>query len=295
VVDFPYLFLLPPSSLPRTHSTPILYVRNPASLSTISMASIYFRVSPTAASNLSSSDINELVSSLLQVANLTVNFLGESWKDTTTFTPTLSSPQPQAGAMARSLTAAFSSTFVAAPQGTTCNLNILPTNSPAPTIENLGSFYPSPLLFRYRAHLAIGPPSISIPSPYFSGLFNSMTIFNFETLFNFLVIVCLLYLFFTPPVSGLPSSSSLFPHEFTTTTRSGTLTRINRSATSIFPLMIPNRTFRRSTPSTPPATLQSPWTSQAGLERPGPAIAQSSKCLQLPPENLWTILQSRNL
>ena len=62
----------------------------------------------------------------------------------------------------------------------------------------------------------IGLLRISIPSPYFSGLFNSVTISNFETLFNFLVILVLLYLFFIPPVSGLPSSSSLFPQELTT-------------------------------------------------------------------------------
>ena len=116
--------------------------------STIAMASIYFRVFPTAPSNLTSSDVSELVSSLLQAANLTVDYLGGSGQDTTAFTPTLSSPQPQAGAIAGSLVATLSSTFIAAPQGTTCNLNILPTNPSAPTIAILGSFYPSTLLFK---------------------------------------------------------------------------------------------------------------------------------------------------
>lgn len=42
------------------------------------MISNYFRVSPTAANNITSSDINNLVSSLLWVANLTDDFLGGS-------------------------------------------------------------------------------------------------------------------------------------------------------------------------------------------------------------------------
>ena len=138
MVDFPHLFLLPPSLLPRAHSTFIHYTQSSAPLSTIAMPSSYFRVSPSTTRNLTSK-INELILSLLWVANLTVNFLGELGQDMTPFMSTLFSPLPQTGAMAGSLMLTLSSTFVVRPQGMTCNLNTLPANPSAPI---LGSFYP---------------------------------------------------------------------------------------------------------------------------------------------------------
>lgn len=210
MVDFPHLSFVPPSSSPRKHPAPILYAQTSAPSPTAVMTFSYFRVSPTNASNLTPSDINELVSSLLKLAGLTVDFEGGLGRSVIASTPTFSSPQPQAGAVVGGLTMASLSASITGPQAPTYNFNLLLTSPSAPIVADLGSFYSSTLPFKSETHPAIGLLNISTPLPTFSGLF------NFVACFNFAVIVCLLYLIFTPPVSGLPSSSSSLLHELTT-------------------------------------------------------------------------------
>ena len=203
MVDFSHLSLVPPSSTPRVPSTSLLYPQTSASPSTITMTLDYLQVTPKFTCDLTPSEINELVSLLLKLA-----IRSEGGKSTTTTTPTLSYPQPQAGAIAASLSRALLSASAAGPQATTHNLNTFPTSPPV--VPASCSSCSSLLLFEQETHPAIGLLNITIPPPDFSGLFNLVTISDFETLFNFLVILCLLYLLCIPPVSGLPSSSSSF-------------------------------------------------------------------------------------
>jgi len=164
--------------------------------------------------NLISFDPNKSVLLLLKVANLSDNFEEDHLgKRTAASTPTLSSPQPQAGEMAGRLTKALLGALVDSPQETTLNFNTLPASLAAPIDVTQRSFSFSLLLFKYHTHLGIGAFNAAIPP------LNFMTVPDFETLFNILVIFGLLYLFFTPPVSGFPWS--LFPHNLTTTVRLG--------------------------------------------------------------------------
>ena len=161
------------------------------------------RLVPADARNIASFDRNKPVLLLLKVANLNSDFKGDFGKKTMAFTPTLSSPQPQAGAMTGRLSKVLLSTVVAGPQETTLNFDALSFN-PAPPIDtNNGSSHSSLLPFGQYVHLELGSFNVSVPSFDFTRLFNFMATFNFNTLFNILVILGLLYLFFMPPVSGL--------------------------------------------------------------------------------------------
>ena len=165
----------------------------------IDMAPSYLRLVPADIRNLISFDPNKSVLLLLKVANLSNDFEEDLGKGTA-FTPTLSSPQPQAGAMAGSLANAL----LTSPQETTLNFNTLPANLlAAPIGVTQRSFSSSPPLFKHCTHLEIGAFNAATPSFNFTGLFSFMAIPNFETLFNILVIFSLLYLLFTPLVSGL--------------------------------------------------------------------------------------------
>jgi hypothetical protein len=161
----------------------------------------HFRFSLLTARNLISFGANEPVLLLSNVTNLIDDFEGCLGKKTTASTATLSSPQPQAGAMSGRLTKALLSTLVAGPQQTTCNCNTLPAGLATP-----GSSHSSSLLFKQQSHQTTGAFGVSIPSLNFAGLFGCV---DFEMLFNILVILGLVYLFLTPPVSGSPSSSFL--------------------------------------------------------------------------------------
>lgn len=187
----------------------------------------YFRVAPTAPRSLTPSDLNKPALLLSNVANVA----GDFGRNPTASTPTISSPQPQIGAMAGRLTRALLNTFVTGPRETACNSNTLSTTPLAPTGIIIGSFHPSPLPFMQYTRLIPGGSHISIPTADFTGLFSFVAAPNFETLFNVLVILCLLYLFFTLPVSGLLSNSSSFLHELTTIPRPEmVLSRANHSA-----------------------------------------------------------------
>ena len=162
------------------------------------------RLVPTDARNFAFFYLNKPVLLLLKVANLNDDLKGDFGKKAMAFTPTLSSPQPQAGATAGRLIKALLSAVVAGPQETTLNFNPLSFGLAATIDTTKGSFSSCPPLFRQYTHLELGSFNVSVLSLDFTGLFNFTTIFNFETLFNILVILGLLYLFFTPPVSGCP-------------------------------------------------------------------------------------------
>lgn len=157
------------------------------------MAPSYLRLVPTDARNFASFDPNKPVLLLFKVANLS---------EATAFIPTPSSPQSQADAMLGKLTGILLNTIVADPQGTAPDFNILSLNLAAPIDTTKGPCCLSLLLLRQCIYLELGSFNTSIPSFDFTGLFNFITLYNFETLFNVLVIVGLLYLFFTPLVSG---------------------------------------------------------------------------------------------
>jgi hypothetical protein len=176
---------------------------------------------------LVSADTGELISFdpkmpvllLLKVANPSDNFTKDLGKGTAAFTPTLSSPQPQAGAIAGRLTKALLGASVTSTQETTLNFNALLASLASSISRTRRSFSSSLLLSRHYTHQEMDVSNGAIPSFNFTGLFNFMGIPNFEALFNILVIFGLLYLFFTPPVSGLPRSS--FPCSLITTVRLG--------------------------------------------------------------------------
>jgi hypothetical protein len=128
-----------------------------------------------------------------------------------------------------------------------------------------------------------------MPSLNFAGLFGCV---DFEMLFNVLVILGLIYLFFTPPVSGPPPSS--FLHGLTTPTRLKTTPpRANHSTLwTLHFLVALSWTVRRLTPAVL-AIPQRAQRSQAGLERLGPATVPSGQQPPLPPPHLYAILLSR--
>ena len=83
--------------------------------------------------NLISFDPNKSVLLLPKVANPSDDFgEGHLGKRTVAFTPTPSSPQPQAGAMAGRLTKVLLGALVVSPQEATPNFNTLPASLAAP-------------------------------------------------------------------------------------------------------------------------------------------------------------------
>jgi len=233
------------------------------------MASSYFQFAPTIARNLASFDPNKPALLLLKVANLTGDFERDLGKKATALTPTLSSPQPQAGAMAGRLMNVLSSPLGVGPQETIRNFNPLPASPAAPTGASQGSFCPSLLLFEQGTHMVIGTFNIFTPLFNPTGLFNFVTTLNFEMLFNILVVLGLLYLFFTPPVSRLFPSSHL--QELTITIRLEMMPpRTNRLVLwTPFSLVALNWVVR-SPPPTLAVTLQLARPGQVDHERPGP-------------------------
>ena len=227
----------------------------------------HFRFSLPTARNLVSFGANKPVLLLSNVTNLIDDFDGCLGKKTTASTTTLSSPQPQAGATSGRLTKALLSTLVAGPQETTCSCSTLPAGLATP-----GSSHPSSLLFKQQSHQTTGGFGASIPSFNLAGMFGCV---DFEILFNVLVILGVIYLLFTPPVSGSPLSS--FLHGLTTPTRLKTIPpRTNHSTLWTLPFLVAlSWTVRRPTPAAL-AIPQRVQRSQAGLERPGPAAVPSS-------------------
>ena len=177
------------------------------------MAPSYPRLVPADTGNLVPFNLDKPVLLLLKVASLNDVFEGDFGKGSTAFTPTLSSPQPQAGALAGKLTKALLGASTDSLEETTLNFDTYPTCIAAPIDATQRSFSSSLLLFRQYTHPEIGAFNAPIPSFNSTGLFDFMVIPNFETLFNILVILGLLYLFFTPSVSGpLWSPSPPQPH-----------------------------------------------------------------------------------
>jgi len=107
------------------------------------MAPSCLRLVPTDARNFTSFDLNKPLLLLQKVVNLNSDFKGDFRKKAMAFTPTLSSPQPQGGAMAGRLTKVLLSTIVAGPQEVTLNFNASSSNPAPPTDTNKGSFRPS--------------------------------------------------------------------------------------------------------------------------------------------------------
>ena len=136
--------------------------------------------------NLISFDPNKSVLLLPKVANPSDDFgEGHLGKRTVAFTPTPSSPQPQAGAMAGRLTKVLLGALVVSPQEATPNFNTLPASPAAPSIDATRcSFSSSLLLFKYHTHLGTGAFNAAIPPFNFTGLFNFMTFPDFETFFS---------------------------------------------------------------------------------------------------------------
>lgn len=232
------------------------------------MSPSYLRLFPVDTRNLTFSDPNKLILLFLKVANLCDDFE----QRTAAFTPTLSSPRPRAGAAVGRFMKALLSALVTGPQDTTLNVNPLPASLAAPNDVAHVRLFSSPLLFKHYTHPEIGSFHASIPSFSIAGLFKGfIAIPNFET-FNILVIFGLLYLFFTPPVSG--SLRILFPHNLTTTIRLKTAplrTTYSASRTPMF-LMTLSRMVPRS-PAAPATIRQQARSARLDLERSGlPAV-----------------------
>ena len=106
------------------------------------MASSFLRLVPAVTANLTSLDPSKPVLLLLKVANLSADVEEGFGKRTAAFTPTISSPRPQAGEAAGSLAKTLLSALVAGPQETTLNSNILPVCPTPPIDTSQRSFIP---------------------------------------------------------------------------------------------------------------------------------------------------------
>lgn len=122
------------------------------------MSPSYLRLFPTDTRSLIFSDPNKPVLLLLKVANLCSDFE----QRTAAFTPTSSSPRPQAGAVVGRFTKASLRALVTGPQDTALNVNTLPANLAAPN----GVAQCSSLLLSATLQTLCSPGDRFIPCPY---------------------------------------------------------------------------------------------------------------------------------